>query len=82
MGFTPGGAKAKVPVHWKQYLLTWFTIYPLVLGAQLVATPMLQRIGAYDNHHLTTLAVTGAVVFFDGLRCDASPHEVHQSVVI
>ncbi len=30
--FTPAGAKAKVPVRWKQYLLTLSVIYPMVLG--------------------------------------------------
>jgi hypothetical protein len=61
--FTPGGAKAKVPVRWKQYLVTWSAIYPLVLAVPLVVTPILQRIGAPDNHLLTTLAVTGAIVY-------------------
>lgn len=61
--FTPGGAKAKVPVRWKQYLVTWSAIYPLVLGAPLVVTPALRSLGVPDNHLLTTLAVTGTVVF-------------------
>jgi len=61
--FTPEGAKAKVPVRWKQYLVTWSAIYPLVLGVPLVVLPILRRIGAPDNYLLTTLAVTGTVVF-------------------
>jgi uncharacterized protein len=61
--FTPGGAKAKVPVRWKQYLVTWSAIYPLVLGVPLVIRPLLQRLGAPDNPLLTTLVVTGTVVF-------------------
>jgi len=61
--FTPGGAKAKVPVRWKQYLVTWSAIYPLVLGVPLIVMPALRRIGAPDNHLLSTLAVTGTVVF-------------------
>ncbi len=61
--FAPGGAKAKVPVRWKQYLVTWSAIYPLVLGVPLVVTPLLRRIGVPDSHLLTTLAVTGTVVF-------------------
>ncbi len=32
--FSPAGAKAKVPVRWKQYLVTWSAIYPLVLGVR------------------------------------------------
>ena len=61
--FTPGGAKAKVPVRWKQYLVTWSAIYPLVLGAPLVVTPVLRRLGVPDPPFLNTLAVTGTVVF-------------------
>lgn len=61
--FTPGGAKAMVPVRWKQYLVTWSAIYPLVLGVPLVVGPLLSSLGAPDNQLLTTLIVTGTVVF-------------------
>lgn len=61
--FTPEGAKAKVPVRWKQYLVTWSAIYPLVLGVPLVIKPLLRFWHVPDNHYLTTLAVTGTVVF-------------------
>ena len=33
--FTPAGARAKLPVRWKQYLLTWSAIYPLALAVPL-----------------------------------------------
>jgi hypothetical protein len=61
--FTPGGAKATVPVRWKQYLVTWSAIYPLALGVPLVVTPILRIIGVPDNYLLTILATSGAVVF-------------------
>lgn len=61
--FTPGGAKASVPVRWKQYLVTWSAIYPLALGVPLALRPLLSRLGAADNHLLTTLIVTAIVVF-------------------
>jgi len=61
--FTPGTAKAKVPVRWKQYLVTWSAIYPLVLGAPLIVTPVLRQMDAPENHFLTVFAVTGTVVF-------------------
>jgi uncharacterized protein len=61
--FTPAGAKAKLPVRWKQYVVTWSAIYPLVLGVPLVVTPVLRHLGVPNNRFLTTLAVTGAVVF-------------------
>ncbi len=61
--FTPTGAKAKVPVRWKQYLVTWSAIYPLVFGVPLVVAPALRQLGVPDNHYLTTLVDTGIVVF-------------------
>ena len=61
--FTPGGAKAKVPVRWKQYLVTWSAIYPLVLGVPLVVRTGSALLGVPNNHLLTTLVVTGIVVF-------------------
>ena len=61
--FTPEGAKAKVPVRWKQYVVTWSAIYPLVLGVPLVIKPVLRILHVPDNQYLTTFAVTGTVVF-------------------
>jgi hypothetical protein len=61
--FTPAGAKAKVPVRWKQYLVTWSAIYPLALGVPLVVNPILKYLGVSTNRLIATLAVTGIVVF-------------------
>lgn len=61
--FTPGGAKATVPVRWKQYLVTWSAIYPLVLGVTFIVAPIVRRLGISDNHFVTTLVATGAVAF-------------------
>lgn len=61
--FTPGGAKATVPIRWKQYLVTWSAIFPLVLGVPYVVRPLLRSLGLPESLLLTTLAVTGTVVF-------------------
>jgi uncharacterized protein len=61
--FTPAGAKAKVPVRWKQYLVTWSAIYPLALAVPLVVMPVLRRIGSPEKLPLDSLVVTGVVVF-------------------
>jgi uncharacterized protein len=61
--FTPAGAQAKVPVRWKQYLLTWSAIYPLVLGVPQLVSPALGALGFSPNVLLHTLAVTAAVVY-------------------
>jgi antibiotic biosynthesis monooxygenase (ABM) superfamily enzyme len=61
--FTPAGAKAKVPVRWKQYLITWSAIYPLVLSVPLVVEPVLEHLRLPNDRFLSTLVVTGIVVF-------------------
>jgi uncharacterized protein len=61
--FTPAGAKAKIPVRWKQYLVTWSAIYPLALGVPLLVAPALRAAGTAGHPWLTTLVVTGVVVF-------------------
>ncbi|ROH88823.1 antibiotic biosynthesis monooxygenase [Stagnimonas aquatica] len=61
--FTPAGAKAKLPVRWKQYLLTWSAIYPLVMAVPLLVTPLLRALGAPEQRWLSSLAVTATVVF-------------------
>jgi len=61
--FTPAEAKAKVPIRWKQYLVTWSAIFPLALVVPLFVTPILHALGLPNNRILGTLAVTGVVVF-------------------
>lgn len=60
--FTPEGAKAKIPTRWKQFLVTWSAIYPLVLGIPLVMLPLLHQLGMPQNRYVDTLLVTGTVV--------------------
>jgi antibiotic biosynthesis monooxygenase (ABM) superfamily enzyme len=56
--FMPESARAKAPVRWKQYLVSWSAIYPLVTGTTLVVRRLL------PNHYLlSTLVITGVVVF-------------------
>lgn len=61
--FTPEGAKAKVPVRWKQFLVTWPAIFPLVSGIPLVVVPLLHKAGLPPNHYLDVLCVTGVIVW-------------------
>jgi len=60
--FVPPGVKAPVPVRWKQLLVTWSAIYPLVLVVPLAVRPALARIALDGNRLVTTLVVTGIVV--------------------
>ncbi len=61
--FTPEGARAKVPVRWKQFLVTWSAIYPLGLGMPLVVVPFLRFLGLSGWPALTSLVATGTIVF-------------------
>lgn len=61
--FAGSGGAARVPVRWKQFLVTWSAIYPLALGAPFVASPLLGAAGVPDGRFATTLVVTGTVVF-------------------
>lgn len=61
--FTPAGAKVRIPVRWKQYLLTWSAIYPLALGVPSLVVPALKGLGVPASLPLNTLVVTGVVVF-------------------
>ena len=60
--FTPSEAKAKIPARWKQLLLSWSAIYPLVLTMPLLVVPLLRASGMPEVHALDVLAVTGVVV--------------------
>jgi antibiotic biosynthesis monooxygenase (ABM) superfamily enzyme len=61
--FAPAGAKARIPVRWKQYLITWSAIYPLALGVPFAVAPALHAVGAPASLPLTTLVVTAVVVY-------------------
>lgn len=50
--FTPEGAKACVPVRWKQFLVTWSVNYPLVLVMPLIVVTLLRQLGLPQNRYL------------------------------
>lgn len=60
--FAPMEAKAKVPARWRQSLVTWSVIYPLVLGVPIIVSPVLRLLGIPDHRLLTTFVVTGTIV--------------------
>lgn len=61
--FTPEGERVKMPIRWKQSLVTWSAIYPLVLVMPMLIRPLLDRLGVPNNAFLTTFFVTGTVVW-------------------
>lgn len=60
--FTPEKANTKIPIRWKQALITWSAIYPLVLVLPLLLLPPMHWLGLPENRYLDTLLVTGIAV--------------------
>lgn len=60
--FTPEKANTKIPIRWKQALVTWSAIYPLVLILPLLVLPAMHWLGLPENRYLDTLVVTGIAV--------------------
>lgn len=60
--FTPEGAKAKVPVRWKQFLLTWSAIFPLSLASGQLLMPLLHTLGLPSSRATDGLIASGLVV--------------------
>ena len=61
--FMPVNAGIKVPVKWKQFLITWSAIFPLSLGAPLLIAPALHGLGLPDSRLVTVLVTTEVIVF-------------------
>jgi len=60
--FTPEGAKARLPTRWKQFLVTWSAIYPLVLVAFPAVEWAMRQLAMPDDRYLRTLIVSCLVV--------------------
>lgn len=60
--FTPEGVKPKFPKKWKQSIVTWSAIYPLVVGVSFLVGALLHAIGLSNHYYLSTLFITGIVV--------------------
>ncbi|HET8807984.1 MAG TPA: antibiotic biosynthesis monooxygenase [Methylophaga sp.] len=60
--FTPEKANTKIPIRWKQALVTWSAIYPLVLILPLLVLPTMHEMGLPESRYLDTLVVTGIAV--------------------
>jgi len=60
--FTPEEAKAKLPTKWKQLLMTWSAIFPLVLTMSAFVNWLANSISVTLGHELTVLITTFLVV--------------------
>jgi antibiotic biosynthesis monooxygenase (ABM) superfamily enzyme len=55
--------KQKVPVRWKQYLVTWSAIYPLSMLIPLLLLPLLKLLNFPENRFIHSFFVSGLIVF-------------------
>lgn len=66
--FTPEQAKAKLPTKWKQFVITWSAIFPLVFATSTLVDWLTTSVGlmldhTFLNHALKVLFITCLVVF-------------------
>jgi antibiotic biosynthesis monooxygenase (ABM) superfamily enzyme len=61
--FAPSGPKAMPPKLWKQYVVTWSAIFPLVFLMSMVVKPILAALGVMPSLAIFTFVLTGVVVF-------------------
>lgn len=61
--FSPPGEKPKVPVRWKQFLVTWSAIFPLVILVAGLVVPAFRALGLPAEPPLVTLPITAIVVW-------------------
>jgi antibiotic biosynthesis monooxygenase (ABM) superfamily enzyme len=61
--FTPAGAGIKVPTRWKQFVMTWSVIFPLVLVVPAVIASLLSQVGGPVNQYVVSFLATMIIVF-------------------
>jgi len=61
--FSSEDENQKVPVHWKQFLITWSAIYPLSIIMPLLVIPILKTLNLTANKFIPPFFVSGCIVF-------------------
>ncbi|MCK0161664.1 antibiotic biosynthesis monooxygenase [Allomuricauda sp. F6463D] len=61
--FAPKDETSNAPVKWKQFLVTWSAIYPLVLFMPFLVLPLLKIFKIVGNTYIDSLFITGIIVF-------------------
>ena len=61
--FAPQNNKVKVPVRWKQYLVTWSAIYVLSSLIPLLVLPLLRRLALPPNRLIDSFFISAIIVF-------------------
>jgi len=60
--FIPENQSTKIPVRWKQFMVTWSAIFPLSMVIPLLVLPVLQTLNVSQNHAINSLFVSGVIV--------------------
>jgi uncharacterized protein len=60
--FSPEGVKSKIPIKWKQFIVTWTAIYPLVTAVSIIQDFIFHKFYINFSHYLNSLFATGIVV--------------------
>ncbi len=74
--FTPEGAKAKLPTKWKQFLVTWSAIFPLVLAMTALIDWLTASFSITLNHHTQSIEPYISCGIDDGVCGDAALYKV------
>ena len=53
---------AKIPVRWKQYLVTWSAIYPLSIFTPLLILPLLRAMNFSQSRYIDSFFISGTIV--------------------
>jgi uncharacterized protein len=61
--FTTENEKGKIPVRWKQWLVTWSAIFPLSVLMPLLILPLLKLLHVPHNAYLNAFFISGTIVF-------------------
>lgn len=60
--FSKENDQQKVPVRWKQYLVTWSAIYPLSIIIPLFVLPILKTLNFPESRFINSFFISGVVV--------------------
>jgi antibiotic biosynthesis monooxygenase (ABM) superfamily enzyme len=60
--FAPENEKIKIPIRWKQYLVTWSAIYPLSLIIPFIILPLLRMLNIPQVRLIDSFFVSGIIV--------------------
>ena len=60
--FVSENENAKIPVRWKQYLVTWSAIYPLSIIMPLLILPLLRAANFPRGRYIDSFFISGLIV--------------------